>query len=249
MSTNGKFVWFEYVSADAKKAQGFYGELFGWNTQPVPMPEGPYEMIAVGGKTIGGYLPTPPGAPAHAHWISHLQTSDAKATAAQVKSLGGSIKKDVFKVGDFGQMAVVADPKGAVFALWQPAKSEEPPKVENGHFCWNELGSADPEASVAFYRAVGGFEVDSMPMPEGTYHLLKSDSQPRAGIMKQMMPQQPHAWLPYVQVANADATSDKAKKLGANVVVPPTDIPNVGRFAIFADPQGAALGILQAAGK
>jgi hypothetical protein len=65
--------------------------------------------------------------------------------------------------------------------------------------------------------------------------------------MKKMMPQQPHAWLPYVQVASADATAEKAKRLGAAIIVPPSDIPNVGRFAIFADPLGAPLGILQPA--
>jgi predicted enzyme related to lactoylglutathione lyase len=63
--------------------------------------------------------------------------------------------------------------------------------------------------------------------------------------MAQQMPQQPHAWLPYVQVASADQAADKAKRLGATVVVPPTDIPNVGRFAILVDGQGAATGILQ----
>jgi hypothetical protein len=63
--------------------------------------------------------------------------------------------------------------------------------------------------------------------------------------MTPQMPEAPHAWLPYVQVASADQTADKAKRLGATIVVPPTQIPNVGRFAIFVDAQGAATGILQ----
>jgi len=242
-----RFVWFEYVSKEPKKAQGFFGELFGWGTQEVPMPQGAYQMIAVGAKTIGGYLPTPAGAPPHAHWLTHLGVASAQESAAKVKSLGGTIAKEPIKIGDFGTMAVVKDPQGGVFALWQPAKAEEAPKVENGHFCWNELGATDPDAAVKFYKAIGGFELESMNMgPEtGTYNVLKSDGQPRAGIMKKMMPEAPHAWLPYVQVANADATAEKAKRLGATVVVPPTDIPNVGRFTIFLDPQGAALGVLQ----
>jgi len=243
-----QFVWFEYVSKEPKKAQAFFGELFNWGTQDVPMPQGAYQMIAVAGKTIGGYLPTPEGAPAQAHWLPHLGVESAKDSAAKVKSLGGTIAKEATKIGDFGTMAVVKDPQGAVFALWQPAKTgEETPKVETGHFCWNELGSSDPEAAVKFYKAIGGFEIEGMNIgPEmGTYNVLKSGGAPRAGIMKKMMAEQPTAWLPYVQVANTDATADKAKRLGATVVVPPTDIPNVGRFAIFADPQGAALGVLQ----
>lgn len=245
MSTTGKFVWFEYVSGDIPKAKGFFGELFGWTTQDVPMPEGPYEMIASGGRTIGGYLPTPKGAPAEAHWLSHLAVADAKATAAQVASLGGKVHKPATKIGEFGTMAIVADPQGGVFALWQPAKSEDSPEPTTGTFCWNELASSDPAASVAFYRAIGGFTANAMEMPTGAYHVLESGGQPRAGVMAKMMPQQPHAWLPYVQVASADKTAEKAKKLGGTVIVPPTDVPNVGRFSVLADAQGAAIGILQ----
>jgi len=84
-----------------------------------------------------------------------------------------------------------------------------------------------------------------MQMPKGEYHVLESGGQPRAGVMSKMMPQQPHAWLPYVQVANADKTVEKAKKLGGTVIVPPTDVPNVGRFSVLADTLGAAIGILQ----
>jgi uncharacterized protein len=246
----GRFVWFEYVSKDAKQAQAFFGELFNWSTQDVPMPDGAYQMIANGGKTIGGYLPTPDGAPAQSHWISHLQVEDAKATSAKIASLGGKVRKEAFKVGEFGTMAVVADPQGGTFALWQPAEAQESPAPTTGSFCWNELFSSDPAASVKFYAAVGGFAEDRMEMDGmGTYHLLKRDGQPRAGIMQKMKPDQPHAWLPYVQVANADATADRGKKLGATVIVPPTDIPNVGRFSIIADPQGAPLGVLQPAAR
>jgi hypothetical protein len=240
-----KFVWFEYVSKDVAKAQGFFGELFNWGVKKVPMPGGDYAMISVGDRTIGGYLPTPDGAPSEAHWLSHLQVADAKASAKLIESLGGKTLKGAFPVGDFGTMAVVADPHGGSFALWQPAKAEEQPAPTDGTFCWNELASKDPAKSVEFYSKIGGFANKSMEMGEmGTYHVLEAAGQPRAGIMKQMMPQQPHAWLPYVQVANADVTADKAKKLGATIVVPPTDVPNVGRFAVFVDPQGSALGIL-----
>ncbi|HEU0032211.1 MAG TPA: VOC family protein [Kofleriaceae bacterium] len=248
MTATAKFVWFEYVSKQGDKAQGFFGELFNWSTQAVPMPEiGDYKMIAVGDRTIGGYLPTPTGAPEQAHWLSHLGVADAAASAAKVKAAGGKVLKEATKIGEFGTMAIVSDPQGGVFALWQPAKGDdEAPAPTTGTFCWNELASSDPKASLAFYQAIGGFEVETMEMPGmGSYHVLKSGGQPRAGIMKQSMPGQPHAWLPYVSVASADVTTERAKKLGANVVVPPTDIPNVGRFAIFLDPQGAALGILQ----
>ncbi|MBA3454853.1 MAG: VOC family protein [Deltaproteobacteria bacterium] len=249
-STNnsfGKFVWFEYVSKQAPKAQGFFGELFGWKKQDVPMPGGDYTMIALGDRTIGGYLDTPEGVPTQAHWLTHLRVANADAAAAKVKSLGGTIMKEPFKVGEFGTMAIAIDPHGGAFALWQPAKTEPDAAPSDHAFCWNELYSKDPAASVAFYSAVGGFTVKQQDMPGmGAYYVLEAGGQPRAGIMASPMPQAPHAWLPYVAVANADATADKAKRLGATSLVPPTDIPGVGRFSIIVDPQGATIGILQA---
>lgn len=246
ITPTGKFVWFDYVAKDPQKAHGFFGELFGWKTQSVPFPGGSYTMIAAGERTIAGYMPTPDGAPAQAHWISHLQVVDAAATSATITSLGGKVLKPAAKMGDYGTMAIVSDPHGGAFALWQPTKAEASPEPGDNQFVWNELFSQDPAASVAFYQAVGGFGEDKMEMPGyGTYHLLTSDGQPRAGVTKPMMPGVPHAWLPYVRVASADATTEKAKRLGANIVVPPMDVQGVGRFAILIDPQGASIGILQ----
>jgi uncharacterized protein len=245
-TSSGRFVWFEYVSRDAQKAQGFFGELFGWSTKSVPMPDGPYVMIAAAdGRTIGGYFTAPDGMD-RAGWLPYLLVPSAAEAAARIKSLGGSVMKEPFKVGDFATMAVVADPHGAGFAVWQPVKPEPAPAPGVGHFTWNELSSKDPAASVKFYAQIGGFTSKGMEMPGmGTYHLLESDGQSRAGIMAPQMPEAPHAWLPYVQVANTDQTVERAGKLGATIVVPPTQIPNVGRFAIFLDPQGGATGVLQ----
>src|SRR4051794_10240170 len=145
----GRFVWFEYVSQDAKKAQGFFGELFGWSTKAVPMPDGEYAMIAApDGTTIGGYSAVPEGAPSKPSWLPFLQVASATDIARKVKSSGGTVMKEPFKVGDFATMAVVLDPGGAAFALWQPNKVEEPAKPAAGHFVWNELASKDPGASV-----------------------------------------------------------------------------------------------------
>jgi predicted enzyme related to lactoylglutathione lyase len=243
---SGKFVWFEYVSKDIAKAQGFFGELFNWGVKNVPMPGGDYAMISVGDRTIGGYQTTPDGAPPEAHWLTHLEVSDARATAKQVESLGGKTLKAPFEIAGFGTMAIAADPQGGYFALWQTAKPEPQPQPTDNTFCWNELASSAPAKSVEFYSKIGGFTVKAQEMPGmGTYNVLESDGQPRAGIAGQMMPGQPHAWLPYVAVANTDATVEKAKKLGATIVVPPTDIPGVGRFSVLVDPQGCALGLLK----
>jgi uncharacterized protein len=242
----GRFVWFEYSSKDLPKSQGFFGELFNWSTQSVPMEKGAYTMIASGDATIGGYSQPMKGAP-DAWWLSHLQVADAAASAKQVAKLGGKVLQDAIDIG-VGNMAVVADPLGGVFALWQPTNRAPGGDYRGapGSFCWNELYTENVEASVKFYQAIGGFEVETMDMAGmGTYTQLKSEGKARAGILKSPMPGVPQSWLPYVQVASCDATHDKAKKLGAAIKVPPTAIPNVGRFSVFTDLAGAAIGILQ----
>ena len=243
----GRFVWFDYVAKDIKKAQGFFGELFNWKTQEIPSPDGKgYTMIALGDQTIGGYMTTPPGAPEIGHWISYLQTPDAKATCAKIKSLGGKVHKEPSTMGDYGTMAIVADNSDGVFALWQPAKADGTGDYKDvaGAFCWDELAAHDPVKAVAFYSQFG-FTEEKMEMPGfGTYHVLNSDGKPRAGVMKHPMPEAPQAWTPYVQVNDVDAICAKVTKLGGKVQVPANDVAGVGRVAVFTDPQGGWLGVL-----
>jgi len=247
----GRFVWFEYSSKDASKAQAFLGELFGWKTKEIQTPGGPYAMIAIGDETIGGYWPAPPpDVPQHAQWISHLQVENAVESAAKVKSLGGQVKMEPMKVGEFGTFAVVQDPTGAIFSLWQPANFEGNTdyKGKPGFWVWNELVTGDPAKAVAFYKALGGFEEEKMDMgPMGTYHILNKDGAGRAGVMKTPMAGAPPQWVPYVQVEDPDKIAERAKKLGATLKVPPSDIPGVGRFAVMVDAQGATLGIIKPA--
>jgi uncharacterized protein len=243
----GRFVWFDYFGNDLEKAQGFYGELFGWRTKAMKMPQGEYAMITAGDHEIGGYMKTPKGAPPNAHWITYLQVEDCAATVAKIRSLGGKVRLDTNKAGDAGTMAIVADPFEGTFGLWQPAKAEGTGDFhgKDGSWCWNELMTTDPDRSVEFYKAIGGFEHERQEMGPMTYHVLKRDGKPRAGIMKSDKPNVPVAWLPYVQVGSCDRSVDRAKQLGATVFHPPTDIPNVGRFSVFADSTGAPIGILQ----
>ena len=100
-------------------------------------------------------------------------------------------------------------------------------------------------AALHFYEGVFGFGHDEMPMPQGTYYVLKRGDTRRAGIMKAMSAAQPAMWMQYITVDDCDASLVRAQSLGATPFVPATDIPGIGRFAIFADPLGAVLGIIK----
>ena len=147
-----------------------------------------------------------------------------------------------------GRGATLADPTGAVFSIWTSAQDDraDAEKTPVGDWHWNELMTPDEKKALAFYEGVFGYTHDSMDMgPQGTYYLLKKGEVMRGGLMRSPMPDTPPLWMPYVAVADCDATAAKASSLGAQVIVPPTDIPNVGRFAALIDAQGACIAFMK----
>ncbi len=110
--------------------------------------------------------------------------------------------------------------------------------------CWYELATNDVDAAQGFYSKVLGWTWADSGMPGMTYLLATADAAMVAGLFA-ADPGMPLAWTQYVAVDDADALVAQAKALGASVVVPPTDIPNTGRFAVLIDPQGASFAILQ----
>jgi len=245
--TSGKFVWVELNTANPKAAQGFYGEVLGWKVQAFPMGPETYEMIDAGGTTIGGYNPQGKGP---TQWLSYMSVDDVDETAKKVVAAGGKVIDAPSDIPTVGRSAKVADPQGAVFYLFRSATEDMPESPPTqGRFYWNELVTRDAPKAVAFYEKIFGHTHDEMPMPDGKYYVLNKDGAPRAGIMAGQDKNAPPTWLPYFAVADTDATVARAKKLGANVYMAPEDIPNVGRFAVLSDPQGATFAVIKPAAK
>lgn len=118
-----------------------------------------------------------------------------------------------------------------------------------GRFVWYELITTEPEAAKSFYADLVGWDTGEVSMPGTTYTLFSVGDLPVSGLMS--LPKdagnigaKPH-WIGYVGVDDLDATNDRIKQLGGVVHVPPTNIPNVGRFSIVADPQMATLALLE----
>jgi len=249
-----RFVWHDLNTSDVEGAKRFYGEVFNWKFEGSD-----YVHVTAGTRMIGGIRKL--GANEHQppSWLGYVIVEDVAATVATIEKQRGRVYMPTTVMDKVGTFAVTADPTGGVFAPWRSARAEEnkpETKVEMptaGMFCWDELVSTDPAAAGAFYAAVFGWEPHAVEMGGGmTYTLFRrpgtsgpDGNSVGAGGMMKTPPGVPHSfWLPYVMVDSADRASEKAQKLGGKVMVPPTDIPNVGRFACWSDPQQASLGVL-----
>jgi predicted enzyme related to lactoylglutathione lyase len=113
----------------------------------------------------------------------------------------------------------------------------------HGRFCWYELMTSDREAAKPFYGSVVGWGSQEVPSAGIPYSLFTAPGGPVAGLMDLPGPTAPLAWLGYVAVDDVDATAAQATGLGATIRMPPTDIPGIGRFAVFSDPQGATVAL------
>jgi predicted enzyme related to lactoylglutathione lyase len=113
-----------------------------------------------------------------------------------------------------------------------------------GRFTWHELMTNDPAAAAKFYAALFGWTVQETTSPAGTYHMFMKGDQGVGGAMTTPPGVHSH-WFPYVYSDDPDATARKLTELGGKVIVPPTDVPNMVRFAVADDAQGAALGIMK----
>jgi uncharacterized protein len=250
-----RFVWHDLNTRDADAAKRFYGELFGWAFDKSD--NGPYQHIKAGEQFIGGVRTMGGDEHAPPHWLAYVVVDDVQATVDAVKNHGGKVYMPTTTMENVGTFAVVADPLGATFAPWKSARASEDAEPSGRPapytFCWDELLTSSSETAAEFYAKVFGWDAERVEMPGMTYTLLKRrdvkdemGADKNAGGIVQSPPDAKHPpfWLPYVGVQDADATIAKAQRLGATVVAPARDVPNVGRFAVLLDPEKAAIAVL-----
>ncbi len=242
----GKFVWFELLSSDAKKAQAFYGEVLGWKVQPVPIGPMSYDTIVVADAMIGGYVPRPP-AGGGSRWLAYASVADVDATAKKVTAAGGKIVEAPHDIPGVGRRAVVADPQGAELGLFHNTAGDPPdvPQVPHGAWVWNELHTTDRQAALRFYHDALGYTHMSMDVGRGQYHVFEASGNGRGGMSDHLAPGMAPHWMPYVSVADPDAIVARARALGGEVIMGPDSIPDVGRAAVLRDPTGALFAVLK----
>ena len=250
-----RFVWHDLNTKDLAGSQRFYGEVFNWRFDGSA--NGPYMHITAGTEMIGGMRQIGANEPQPPSWLGYVGVDDVAATVAKISAAGGQVYMPATTMPNVGTFAVTDDPTGGVFAPWKSARPEEDVERQTMPapftFAWDELVTTDPAAAAKFYANVFGWAPRPVEMGNRmTYTLLdrpgvtNAQGQASAGGVMKAPPGVPHSfWIAYVAVDQCDAVSERAARLGAKVMVPPTDIPNVGRFACWLDPQQASIAVLQ----
>lgn len=244
--------WVDLATPDQDAAAEFYGAVFGWSVEEDENAEqtGGYRVATLRDQAIGGVMKLmeegqPPA------WSTYICVEDADATAAKAREAGGTVAIEPMDVLDYGRMAFLTDPEGAFIGLWQPGRNIGAGLVnEPGAISWNETESRDPEAAKAFYGAVFGWEYEDHDMGQmGTYTEWKLNGDSIGGmanIAGRVPDQVPAHWMVYFAVEDADAAVEQIREGGGAVNFGPVDIP-AGRFAMVADPWGAAFAVIKLA--
>jgi predicted enzyme related to lactoylglutathione lyase len=250
----GTFCWIDLGTTDLAGAKKFYGGLFGWSF--VDQPAGPdmqYAIVTLKDKAVAAVyqmnkemLET--GIPTH--WLSYVSVADADETAKKSEELLGSVIQPVFEVTNVGRIAVIQDNVGAVFAAFQPGGNNGAELInEHGTLCWNELGTTAANKSSEFYTKLFGWDAETQQMGDMEYTSFKNGFRPAAGMYTLTAEMTslgvPPNWLVYFAIDDADAGAETIKSLGGQIVSPLMDIPEVGRFAVAADPQGGHFAIIK----
>ncbi len=250
--TPGAFCWFELATTDQAAAKKFYTSLFGWSANDSPMgPEGVYTMFQLQGQDTGAAYTLrreqqSQGVPPN--WMPYIAVDNADAIGTHAAEIGGKLYAPAFDVMDIGRMAVIADPTGAVFAVWQAKKhSGVGITGENGTVCWADLNTPDASAARRFYHELFDWSFVEGEKDTSGYLHIKNHEQFIGGVpsASQRDPNLPPHWLLYFMVADCDDSEAKANEQGATILLPATTLADVGRFAIIKDPQGAVLALFQ----
>lgn len=120
------------------------------------------------------------------------------------------------------------------------------PFQQSGIFSWTELTTTDLAAAKTFYSQLFGWTLEEQEITDIPYTVIKVNDQPIGGMMSlpPESPAMPSQWGAYVTVEDVNASAQQAEALGAKIIIPPTDIPETGRFCLLQDPQGATLSMI-----
>ncbi|NPA25859.1 MAG: VOC family protein [Deltaproteobacteria bacterium] len=233
----GRIIWLDLVTPDAKRAEKFYGGLFGWTFEH----ENNYTVISNNNRRIGGIIELKPEKQdkVAAQWLASMSVNDVDAAAVWVEKQGGKILNGPVDMSRRGRGALISDPEGAYLVILR-TRDGDPPEIEPGigDWLWLEDWTTDLDQTAVFYRKLGGYE---KILRENDYVVLINEGKWRAGIRLIREKIFRGRWVPTVRVTDAGALLDKVTSLGGRVLLTPGQTPDNPDAALITDTTGALL--------
>ena len=236
--------WADLWTTDVDGSRRFYCELFGWTALAPSEEFGGYWMFDRCDAPVAGGMGSMGDIAANNAWKPYFCTLDMNASLEKAEAGGATIQMAAMPVADLGVQAVLADPAGAVFGLWQPGTFEGFRVVgEDASPSWFELHTSAHAQAVAFYRELFGYELDGAPDTDefrySTFRAVGTDDA-LGGITDSSRRRSAGGdrWVIYWHVDDALATADRAERLGGSVTLGPDRTP-YGTLVCCTDPAGA----------
>jgi uncharacterized protein len=242
----GTFSWVDLATWNPDEAKAFYARLFGWQYEDMAGAGGTYTMFRIDGKDVAACF-AQGGEDAPPHWNSYVTVGTVDALVSRAAELGGSVAMPGRDVEGIGRTAVVSDPTGAPFALWEPHGQIGAELVNApGALCWNDLGTTDVDGAMAFYGELFGWTFEKRLEEDPLrYMRIRNGDTENGSVHLQGEDEHgtPPHWDVYFATPDVDEANSKLAELGGQVLVPPLDVPAGGRVSVVVDPQGAAFGL------
>jgi predicted enzyme related to lactoylglutathione lyase len=244
----GTFCWADLSTTDQSAAKAFYGALFGWEADDLPVgDEMTYSMMRLGGKDVAAIATQPEmqrNAGVPPTWNSYVSVESADDAAERARRLGATVHAPPFDVMDVGRMTVIQDQQGAFFQVWEPRQHFGAALVnEPGALVWNELNTTDIDAAATFYGELFGWSISPSETSEQTYLSIRNGEAANGGI-RPGPEGMPPSWIAYFGTDDLDASLAQVDELGGQKHAGPIDV-QIGNIAVVADPQGAVFALYQ----
>jgi predicted enzyme related to lactoylglutathione lyase len=251
----GRFVWRDLMTTDPEKVKAFYSELLGWTFTQHDMGDFVYEMFKIGEEHFGGIMPLDPAHGIPSNWVSYIHVPSVDEAVATVSAQGGSVSTPAMDIPEVGRFAIVADPRGAHFALFTSLPIENASGDSSefvmppiGGVSWNELLTSDTAGAKDFYGAITGWRFDDMDNTmagDQTYTVMKQGDRMDGGLMGKPDDLPVSMWVIYYRVEDIDRSRNDVTRLGGQNTTEIIDVPGIGRIAWATDPTGALFAIHQ----
>ncbi len=246
----GTFCWPELATTDVRAANTFYSRLFGWTVEESASSSGTYFEMFLGGRAAAALFELPARAREageRPRWGAYVGVVSADDTVRRAQDAGGVVRMGPFDVLDLGRMALLRDPQGASFSVWQPISRIGVGVVnEPGALGWTQLVTRDPAAARRFYSTVFDWSAreDATSRGEPYTTWLRPDGAAGGMLATPAGADEPSQWLSYFVASDVAATCAQAIALGARAVMGPSSDADGGVVALLDDPQGARFGLM-----